>query len=130
MSSEERSYSCWTEDCCIISIKTVDDYTDYSTLSRTGYASLINSAKNRNDEVFLTFLVDKESFDRPIRNCKTCYKQYTDRRKELQATDVESVVGSFPTAKKLRSSLSHFNWRECCFFCGEEIKIAKKTPQS
>ena len=37
-------------------------------------------------------------------------------------------VGSFPSAKKLRSSLSHFNWRECCFFCGEEIKIDLKHP--
>ena len=52
---------------------------------------------------------------------KNCHRDYTNQRRATSFRTIEE--DKLRQAKRLRSSMSSFNWKENCMLCGEKAKI-------
>ena len=58
---------------------------------------------------------------------KSCSEDYTNQRRVTCCRSVEE--DQLPQAKRLRSRLISFNWKENCMLCGEKAKVDVRHPE-
>ena len=97
---------------------------DVSFLSARGLDTLRESAESRNDEVIKERLIvaSKSTTGKTFIH-NSCRRKYNDKRSLSQLSSVDSE------SKRLRSSVTTFNWREDCFICGDAAVKDVKHPE-
>ena len=103
-----------------------DANSDNVVLRNKGLASLLNACVIRKDDFLHHVLSTQEAFGRPVVVHNHCRKRYTDLRK-VETEEKENI----PTpAKKTRSSLNAFSWKEDCLFCAQKCDWSQSQSQS
>lgn len=120
--------SSFDEECCVVCKLGFHNETP-TTVSEKGIKSLISFSKERRCFELHAHLTECIN-SMPLRKVlvhKNCRRDFTNKRRSvrLSSTDGNEV----PQPKRLRSSISSFNWKENCIFCGEFAKFDSRHPE-
>ncbi|XP_065911780.1 uncharacterized protein [Dysidea avara] len=99
------------------------------TVTEKGMMSLISFSKKRGHSMLYAHLTECIS-STPIGKVlvhKHCRRDYTNQRRATCSRNIEE--DQLPQAKRLRSSMSSFNWKENCMLCGKNIKFDARHPE-
>ena len=118
------SDSDFQEDSCVI-CKQGFEKEQSVTVSKKGILNLISYSEKRGLSDLKSYFTERISTT-PIGKVlvhTACRRDFTDT-KRLHCRDVE-----VPCAKKLRSSLLPFSWKDDCMFCGKSAAVDTRHPE-
>ncbi len=116
------------EDCCVI-CKLGFQNEKATTVSEKGITSLISFSEERGWSelhAHLTEAVNKTPIGKVLVH-KHCRRDFTNRRRATCFRVLDDV--QLPQAKRLRSSVLLFNWKENCMLCVKSAEIDARHPE-
>ncbi len=86
------------------------------TLGKKGISSLLSACNIRGITLLHEDVVNQQACGQTVTAHTVCRRDFVDLRKF-------SSEGKPPPAKKTRSSLEPFDWKECCLFCRDQCDL-------
>ena len=115
------------ENCCVICKGTFSENEKSVTVSKKGLLTLISYSEKR-ELLDLTEYLNERNSTSPIGKVLVhakCRRDFTDKKRLFSSSSSSTEE---PAAKKLRSSLSPFNWNDDCMFCGKHAQVDPRHP--
>lgn len=117
----------YTENMCVICRVPFSEKGDKLTLTTKGIETLKQYSSLHGDNDLHEFLLGQQI---GVNVHVSCRKKFTDKRRYEQLCESGEGAACSVPPKTLRSSVSVFDWKLHCFFCGEQVTYDKYSHNS